>query len=127
MISVGEIKSAVCDEFSSMQVYFSPEEIPVEVNVPESWIDFGIGGDVKFPKSWFAFSNKMPWVCKLLEKCLLGTAVVYDGEAFLVYIFHGDSSLYYYVGRRPVSKCEGRYYKVSGFPPSVGGFLYRGS
>jgi hypothetical protein len=122
MITIADIKSAVYERFSGSQVYFSAEELPPEFKMPADWQNFGLGGAGRYPQCWRLFMDKLPWVFKLIENCLMGTVIVVEDKIYLAYIFHDEEMFYFYTGEPPVAAGSQDYLTVENFPPRLAVF-----
>ncbi|MDD1976983.1 SMI1/KNR4 family protein [Pseudomonas tussilaginis] len=118
MVTLDEVVNDVRSSFVGRDVFFSKNEIPKEVAVPEGWVGFGINlqGDPVFPDAWLDFSSELPWVLSLLKGCLIGTAVLGGREVELLYIFHDTNGFYYYIGGKPLGGVALAEVKLKGFP-----------
>lgn len=99
-----ELKSQVSSKLNGYKVFFSPAEVPVEILFPEQWSDFGLLKNVspKLPKAWSVFSDRLPWVCDWLQKCVVGTVLVVGKKTYLGYVYLEDEEVYIYLGGAPL-------------------------
>lgn len=105
MITPLEIKEQTKHAFPDRNIYFSPADAPQNLILPKGWENFGVlpSAGLLFPDTWRDFSNELPWVVSLLDKCLLGTAILGGSPTELLYIFHDANGLYYYIGGEPLA------------------------
>ncbi|WP_296185842.1 hypothetical protein [Pseudomonas sp. UBA1879] len=108
MKNIESIKQSVRAELSGYDVYFSLDELPSNIKIPESWFGFGLqpASSVWFPSEWKKFSSVLPTVYKWLNRCVIGTALASADENYLVYIYREDNQLGLYLGGEPVAHGE---------------------
>jgi len=92
--------------FSEDKLIFSFSDTCSGRTVPMEWRNFGIKDNLKnsawYPPKWEVYANRLPWVHRLLKKCLIGTAVFYIEHPLLIYIFHDSANYYFYTGKPPL-------------------------
>ncbi|WP_440778655.1 SMI1/KNR4 family protein [Pseudomonas syringae] len=108
MITPLEVIEQTKNAFPGRSIYFSPSDIPQNLILPQGWGDFGIlpSAGCSFPDAWRDFSSKLPWVLSLLDKCLLGTAILGGSLTELLYVFYDTNGLYYYIGGEPLANSD---------------------
>lgn len=116
-----EIKKAIVDELKEYDVYFSLEEIPDNIFLPDQWLDFGPAevGKKCTPGEWSNYSELLPWVSAWIENCVLGTVVAISDRPFLMYVFSGEGDLYFYMGGVPLGLESTRLDNYKDFPESL--------
>jgi len=126
MKNIESIKQSVRSELSGYSVYFSPDELPSSIELPESWSGFGLqpSSSVWIPDEWKNFSSVLPTVYKWLNKCVIGTALALGDKSYLVYIYLETDELGLYLGGEPVAQGAGTT-NLSVIPLSVGQFYTR--
>ncbi|MDU8647338.1 hypothetical protein [Pseudomonas amygdali] len=108
VINATAIIEATKAAFAGRDIYFSPFQLPPGLEIRSEWQNFGIASSItpSFPLAWQTFSDELPWVTSLLDKCLLGTAILVGSSIELLYIFHDNNGLYYYIGGEPLSRSD---------------------
>lgn len=108
MMNVTEIIEATKAAFAERDVYFSLAQLPPDLEIPGEWQNFGIAFSEtpSFPLAWRAFCDELPWLTALLDRCLLGTAILAGSPTELLYIFHDANGLYYYIGGEPLTDSD---------------------
>lgn len=118
MITLSSIIQDLGNRFPHYKLCFALEDIPQDIVLPKEWEKFGVSLEIApaYPDSWSSFLNEFPSIIRLLNNCLLGTAVLLGSKIEMVYIFHDGNSLYYYVGGAPVTKNSGEAIKLNHLP-----------
>jgi hypothetical protein len=108
VINATAIIEATKAAFSGRDIYFSPVQMPPGLKIRSEWQNFGLTSSTAppFPLAWQTFSDELPWVTSLLDKCLLGTAILSGPSVELLYIFHDNDGLYYYIGGEPLERAD---------------------
>lgn len=104
MDNIEVLKKAVTSKLSNYKVYFSKDEIPKDLKLPNEWLEFGISNssEVWIPTKWGDYSSKLPVISKWLKECILGTAIALGDKLYLVYIYAEDNNLRIYLGGAPL-------------------------
>lgn len=105
MTSIDHVTRDIGETFPDCKVYLAPKDVPPGLELPPGWQRFGLSpeGPPQYPAGWSGFSTEFPTTLRLLDECLLGTVLLVGAEIEMAYIFHDDSSVYYYVGGAPVT------------------------
>ena len=104
MDNIETLKKAVTLKLSNYKLYFSKDELPKDLKLPDEWCDFGIrnSSEVWMPSKWSDYSSKLPVISKWLKECILGTAIALGDKLYLVYIYAEDNNLRIYLGGAPL-------------------------
>jgi len=122
--TLDDIAKNLADTFPRHKICLELKEVPRGVTLPRSWENFGLRPEVApvFPDGWNSFSNEFPSIIALFNDCLLGTALLLGDDVELAYIFHDGSSLYYYVGGRPVEDGSTETFQLKHLPSRLQDF-----
>jgi hypothetical protein len=98
------LKVRIVNELKGYDVYFSAEEVPSEINLPEQWRGFGFSnrGGEGMPAEWANFAELLPWVSAWLDKCVLGTVFAVSDRPYLMYVYSENGDLWFYMGGVPL-------------------------
>ena len=99
-----EIKLQVSSKLKDYKVYFSPGEVPADILVYNEWKNFGLveSRNANLPAAWDNFSDRLPWVCDWLRKCVVGTVLAVNEKSYLGYVYMEDGQVYIYLGGEPL-------------------------
>jgi len=107
MITKETTINALAKKFSLDNLVLSLSDISSAKNIPAEWQGFGIKEDLTssawYPAQWEVYRDRLPWLCTLLKKCLIGTAIFYKENPHLIYIFHDSEDYYCYIGKPPLN------------------------
>ncbi|CAO3304126.1 MULTISPECIES: SMI1/KNR4 family protein [Pseudomonas] len=98
------LRLRITSELKGYDVYFSVDDVPLEVDFPKQWLGFGFLDSEKrhIPVEWADFSEFLPWVSAWLDKCVLGTVLAVSDRPYLMYVYGEGGDLYFYMGGAPL-------------------------
>ncbi|GLU40004.1 SMI1/KNR4 family protein [Pseudomonas sp. NBRC 100443] len=117
MANFEKLKAELKHEFQDSIIFTSSNEVPSNYQYPPNWKNFGLtsASSPWIPAEWGRYKNRIPWTYNLLEKCLIGTALIAEKEPKLIYIFEDTDDYYFYIGHSPVpanSSLENKIHKL---------------
>ncbi|GLO31360.1 hypothetical protein PPUN12996_34170 [Pseudomonas putida] len=121
------LKQRIVTELKGYDVYFSPGDVPVDIDFPKQWRGFGFtnSGKKHIPAEWAEFSELLPWVSAWLEKCVLGTVLAVSDRPYLMYAYSEGGDLCFYMGGAPLGVEGSGFDGYPSFPASFRQFYSR--